>query len=127
MLRQYHCSVRAYISDYCRSYVFYWKKKEIFHIVNSTLVYIFFFFIDQVHPYLTSPSALSNAQNGAEVFFVMHAAEFFCCCPAVQSTPVRNSSGGRGVNNAFSSCLTHSLTSIISTTVLKSPTVLTYA
>ena len=37
-----------------------------------TLVYIYIF-IDQVHPYLTSPSALSNAQNGAEVFFVMHA------------------------------------------------------
>ena len=57
---------------YCRSYVFYQNKKEIFHIVYLTLVYIYIF-IDQVHPYLTSPSALSNAQNGAEVFFVMHA------------------------------------------------------
>ena len=57
-----------------KSHVFYWNKKELFLIVNATLVCIFFFFfIDQVHPYLTSPSALSNAQNGAEVFFVMHA------------------------------------------------------
>ena len=61
------------MSDYCRSYIFYWNTNDIFHIVNLALVYFCFFFIDQVHPYLTSPSALSNAQNGAEVFFVMHA------------------------------------------------------
>ena len=125
-LEQYHCRIRAYVGLLQIVYFLLEYKRYFSYCKFSFSIFLFLF-------YWPSPSLLNvtkcieQCAERRRSFLCDACSEFFCCCPAVQKTPVRNRSGGRGVNNAFSSCLTHSLTSIISTTVLKSPTVLTYA
>ena len=121
MLKQYHCRVWA-----DRMFSTGIKRNFSYREFNVS-VNIFFLFYWPSPSLLNVTKCIEQCAERRRSFLCDACSEFFCCCPAVQSTPVRNSSGGRGVNNAFSSCLTHSLTSIISTTVLKSPTVLTYA